>query len=421
MDKIESVRLAARASVPLPAYRVAQVGRLEDGERPDWPFPWVLKPRASFGRDWRRKRPVQTVHDHPEWMDALAEFERDEEILVMAWVPGRGVGVEVLAHEGQVSTWFQHLRLHEPAGGGGSSLRAAVPVDPRLKKATEAMVAELNYTGVVMFEYRVHGPDFIFVEINTRFWGSLPLAVAAGVDFPLRLYEQARSGRPPGPAPTPRLGLRSRNLIRDVGWVVREGRRSGRLLSSTASLLDPRIPQDTLQWDDPGPAWVEARSAARQAAVKLRRPVRRDRPLQLTPGSKGLVVCKGNVCRSPFAVALLDRLRPDLGVAGRGHRTRDGRRCPWRARRTAAAFGLDLEGHRSRQVTAKDLREAEWILVFDRFDQAALEEARDRVWLIGDAAGLQPVEIADPVGGPVEMHRQTYLRIEQALTRLCHT
>ena len=49
----------------------------------------------------------------------------------------------------------------------------------------------LRYTGVAMVEFKVNAKtgEFVLIEINGRFWGSLPLAVAAGANFPLWLYQ----------------------------------------------------------------------------------------------------------------------------------------------------------------------------------------------------------------------------------------
>ena len=49
----------------------------------------------------------------------------------------------------------------------------------------------MDYTGVAMLEFRKNFDknESVLIEINGRFWGSLPLAVAAGADFPYYLYQ----------------------------------------------------------------------------------------------------------------------------------------------------------------------------------------------------------------------------------------
>ena len=58
------------------------------------------------------------------------------------------------------------------------------------------------------------------MEVNGRIWGSLPLAVHAGVDFPLR-YVELLLGRSSQTAPPAcQLGVRSRNLGIDLFWIL---------------------------------------------------------------------------------------------------------------------------------------------------------------------------------------------------------
>ncbi len=101
---------------------------------------------------------------------------------------GMGVGVELLAARGELLFAFQHVRVHEPIMG--SSYRKSVPLDPKLLEASTKLLKALNYTGVAMVEFKVNFKTgaWVFIEINARFWGSLPLAVAAEADFPYYLY-----------------------------------------------------------------------------------------------------------------------------------------------------------------------------------------------------------------------------------------
>ncbi len=64
-----------------------------------------------------------------------------------------------------------------------------------------ALMAALRWTGVAMVEFK-HDPATgrsWLMEINGRFWGSIQLAIAAGVDFPWLYVRQALTGAAPGP------------------------------------------------------------------------------------------------------------------------------------------------------------------------------------------------------------------------------
>jgi hypothetical protein len=66
-----------------------------------------------------------------------------------------------------------------------------------------------------MVEYRVDPQtgSALLMEVNGRFWGSLPLAYYAGADFPYLLYRSAGSKLHPTPY---RIGLRARDLPGDT-------------------------------------------------------------------------------------------------------------------------------------------------------------------------------------------------------------
>lgn len=79
-----------------------------------------------------------------------------------------------------------------------------------------------------------------------------------------------------------------------------------------------------------------------------------------------LVLCHGNVNRSPFVAGLLRRLRPDWEVSSAGLKQGCGaRRATPKARGAAERLGFSLEEHRSRSVTRADLAEADLVLYMD--------------------------------------------------------
>ena len=108
--------------------------------------------------------------------------------LIQRYCGGHGVGQMFLARDGEVLIEFQHERLHEwPPEGGTSVLCRSVPLSEyvEIREKSKALLRALNWTGVAMVEYR-YDPDagsWAFMEINGRFWGSLPLAIAASVPF----------------------------------------------------------------------------------------------------------------------------------------------------------------------------------------------------------------------------------------------
>src|SRR5437762_1082997 len=99
---------------------------------------------------------------------------------------GRGKGVFALYDHGEPVVWFAHERLRDfRPSGSGSSLRRSIAVDPRLREPASRLLSAMQWHGPAMVEFRDDGADEPYLmEVNGRFWGSLELAVSAGVDFP---------------------------------------------------------------------------------------------------------------------------------------------------------------------------------------------------------------------------------------------
>jgi len=170
-------------------------------------YPCVVKPR--FSNAWNGNGfapdlgPVY-VKD-PADLNAAVQSRRQGEYwpLLQAYVVGRGTGMSVMCDRGRVLALFAHERLREVRpSGSGSSLRRSVLPDPQLLAWVERLVAKLQWHGPAMVEFRHDGtrPPWL-MEVNGRFWGSLQLAIAAGVNFPLlwvrQLEGQATEFPPP--------------------------------------------------------------------------------------------------------------------------------------------------------------------------------------------------------------------------------
>jgi protein-tyrosine phosphatase len=104
-----------------------------------------------------------------------------------------------------------------------------------------------------------------------------------------------------------------------------------------------------------------------------------------------LVVCTGNICRSPMAEALLRahlaRLRPQATVSSAGLAALEGRPADPIAVALLAERGIDLSAHRARQITPELVAAAELVLVMEAEQQRHLERlapsARGKVQRLG--------------------------------------
>jgi predicted ATP-grasp superfamily ATP-dependent carboligase len=179
-------------------------------------LPLVLKPRRSYWMDqldaWGK---VEIVRSEADLRDRLAVLADRSRYLVESFFRGVGVGVSVLARDGKLLQAFQHRRLRE-GKAGPSSYRASEPLNAELGRACEKICEHAKLTGVCMFEFRWNPEDgsWVLLETNARFWGSLPLPVSLGVDFPRFLFDLMVRDIVHPPVAYP-IGIRSRNLLLD--------------------------------------------------------------------------------------------------------------------------------------------------------------------------------------------------------------
>ena len=133
-----------------------------------------------------------------------------------------------------------------------------------------------------------------------------------------------------------------------------------------------------------------------------------------------LVVCHGNICRSPFAAGLLSRALGPTGtlVASAGF-VGPGRVVPAEGSIAAARRGIDLSAHRSQLLTPVLAAEAQVIVVMDATQQRMVCERFGRfpsdVILLGDL-DPEPIDtraIHDPIDQPLAAFERSYARIER--------
>lgn len=113
--------------------------------------------------------------------------------MVQSFCPGQGLGQMFLMKDGNAKLRFQHRRLHEwPPAGGTSTLCESVGLSEHAHAMgnSEELLRRIAWEGPAMVEYR-HDPRtgrMALMEINGRFWGSLPLAYHAGAPFAWATY-----------------------------------------------------------------------------------------------------------------------------------------------------------------------------------------------------------------------------------------
>ena len=264
-DKVALVELAMSRGVPVPDTRVVHSAAAINPGQLDYPV--VLKPALSriFTGDCWLSTQVRVLYSEADWYQALKEapYLHDHPFMIQAFIPGHGAGVFCMFKQGQPVRYFAHERLREkPPEGGVSVLSRSVAVDERLQKYAEQLLCAVNWHGVAMVEFRVtpEGEPYL-MEVNTRFWGSLQLAVDAGVDFPA-LLACAELGYPLPEAESYRVNQRLRWLLGDLDSLYISLKRRGPVSGKLKRVLSfcgfhPGQRHEVNRWSDLKPALFE--------------------------------------------------------------------------------------------------------------------------------------------------------------------
>ena len=142
-----------------------------------------------------------------------------------------------------------------------------------------------------------------------------------------------------------------------------------------------------------------------------------------------LFVCLGNICRSPFAARLAERLLKEAGLDGvrcssAGIRPSQAMRSPDEACEASAAFGLSLVEHVPQALTREliESHDMVWVMEHGQFVRLRAEYAQyaDRIFLMSlldpDARGAyERYNIADPFGSSLSLYLACYERMARSI------
>ncbi|MCL6360093.1 protein tyrosine phosphatase [Pectobacterium polaris] len=129
-----------------------------------------------------------------------------------------------------------------------------------------------------------------------------------------------------------------------------------------------------------------------------------------------LVVCVGNICRSPTGERLLKQALPEKKIVSAGLGALVGKPADATATEVANQHNLSLEGHQAQQLTSTLCRQFDLILVMEKEHVDGVcriaPEVRGKTMLFGRWSEQQ--EIADPYRKSREAFEFVYLQLEQS-------
>jgi predicted ATP-grasp superfamily ATP-dependent carboligase len=159
------------------------------------------------------------VRSPEELVASCAALARDDLVydrrpLVQEYVPGEVHDVGLLFNRGEPRAILTQRRLRMYPAEGGRGIHNETTDEPELRELAVALLRELRWHGPAAVEFKVDSRTGtpVFMEINGRIWGTLALAIEAGVNFPLLVCRMAIDGDVE-PVLRHRVGLRYRWLL----------------------------------------------------------------------------------------------------------------------------------------------------------------------------------------------------------------
>jgi predicted ATP-grasp superfamily ATP-dependent carboligase len=239
-------------------------------------YPAVVKPRKSV--TWKEGKgifgSVNFVHTKEKLIEKFFSL-RDasgEAPLIQELILGEEYGVEMLAVGGLIYGEVTHHRIRSLSPTGGASVLKETLTAGNLKSTLEAyaeiLVRKLAWSGPIMVEFKVDSDSQkpYLMEINGRFWGSLPLSVASGVDMPYLFYRKA-TGEEISGVVTGREGVRTNHFLGEVRHLIRvlfardpmRKHLYPKRLDALKDFIKPKlgVEDDVWSFHDPKPAIME--------------------------------------------------------------------------------------------------------------------------------------------------------------------
>jgi len=423
-NKEKTLLLAQKLDVPVPAntYVTSESFKLDDFSD----FPLFVKPVQSKGISPNGSFNLEPilVESSSHLGRSVKEFLKYTPVQIQQCVPGVGIGIEVLCRRGKIIRAFAHKRVHElPLTGGGSSYRKSIPMPKELFEYSERLMESLDWNGVAMVEFKSENDNHWLMEINGRFWGSLPLAIHAGIDFPKLLIDML-AGNNISENYSYNENLYVRNIVKDLDWFklnLKADKNNPRLITHGVgrSILEVfRIFTSREKWDhvylnDIHVFTNQIKIICKKEFVTLKnkinkllvlRKYKRKGMFELPVSKNILVLCYGNICRSPFVEHLLQSTLSvsNYEVKSSGFHKNVNRTSPASYRELCNLEGVDLMGHTSSSVDSELADWADIILLMDYKNYEFVLSELDlsvlkKCYFLGSFS-TGDVEILDPYG-----------------------
>jgi predicted ATP-grasp superfamily ATP-dependent carboligase len=222
LDKAVVADLATASGLETPPTTTLRAAELRS-RAAELAYPVVLKPdRTKVHTEGGSLQRVATRRvESAQQLEDVVASARVDRWLVQAFLDGALAAVCGVVWDGRI-VCASHQRADRiwPPRCGISAHAVTVARDEELERALERLLARIGWNGIFQAQFLRLGDRALFIDLNPRIYGSLALAVAAGLNLPAVWVDLLR-GRTPSVAPY-RVGTRFRAEGNDARALMSE-------------------------------------------------------------------------------------------------------------------------------------------------------------------------------------------------------
>jgi predicted ATP-grasp superfamily ATP-dependent carboligase len=259
-DKERIVEHAEKIGVSCPrTFSRVRESDLENPGKLGITFPCIIKFRGDQRTThWHPEDRYKIVYEQEQLISSYREMHAVESYpIIQDYIEGVGVGFFALYDKNKkIKAQFCHQRVREyPITGGPSSCCTSI-YNETLIKIGRTLLESLDWVGLAMveFKYDRNRNKFYLLEINPRYWGSMPLAVHSGVNFPV-LHALAAHDVNFEPVLEYKSGVITRFIDKDIKAIISMMRTEKKITNKMRlflSLFNPYVREGFLKPDDFG-------------------------------------------------------------------------------------------------------------------------------------------------------------------------
>lgn len=190
INKKITYKIADECGVSVPKTYKYDINTIKDDYN-NFSYPLVIKPAKKIEWVNGKTKYYKIVNENYIWnkdefLDKFFSFyKKNKNFMLQEYIDGRGEGYFALIKNKEPLLQFAHQRIREyPVTGGASTYRKSINYE-KLAEISKSMIEVLDWYGPIMFEYKYSSQrkKHYLMEINGRFWGSLPLAINNGLNY----------------------------------------------------------------------------------------------------------------------------------------------------------------------------------------------------------------------------------------------